>query len=284
MENGNISLHAVPAELINKLKKYDVDGTGFIPVSGVVSALMEARDKNRSKRHLLYAALAFFIAFVMVGMGLTYAVMNLTKESHVHANILTSASSGNAVATARAITVDDLSSNLSDKDLSQISMVKIAFSDNITVSLQVSGYIRAPCNPSSSVFGSCPDDSTQELHVLTHSNTTLILQGDQHVTSLSTGLYAQISPYLQASLSPAAPGRHLLHACPNNFEFKGTGTCNNRATSYTCVKDNFWTVDVKTTCCGGTTKEITGIGKLPLDSDFCVTQTTHYWGIMYNNE
>ena len=48
-EEHFVPLHQIPPELLNKVRKFGTP-QGTISVTGLVSALKEARDKNRNKR------------------------------------------------------------------------------------------------------------------------------------------------------------------------------------------------------------------------------------------
>ena len=139
----NIPMYKIPTELISKVNKFS-NNAGYVSVNGLINSIMDVRNKNRNKRYIIYIAFGFFCLFLLVNMGLTYLVINMSKDMHVNNGFLTDAKSLNPISTGAARSMVSLSSESTLDELSQISHLHFN-TKNTTLNLPISGYIKTPC-------------------------------------------------------------------------------------------------------------------------------------------
>jgi hypothetical protein len=171
--DARISLHKIPTPLISKLKKYDSDNSGYVPVSGIISALMDARDKNRAKRYLLFSAVGLFAIFSLITMGLTYVVVNNSKESHVNAYNNLIGNNGLVLSTSISQAFTEVSSDMAIDELSRLSAITISLNaQTTTIKLAVDNYLLTPCFSTQGF--TCVPETPNILFIFSHALTVMI--------------------------------------------------------------------------------------------------------------
>jgi hypothetical protein len=199
-------LDSFPEELSRKVFQYSANG--HVPVTGIITALEVARRKNKNKRHMLFAAFGFFVAFVLMNMGLTYAVVNMMKETHIGNNgMMLQAGSSIPVATASARTVMKMHSELTLNELSELK--QLAFSLNGTdISVDVQGFARFPCT----LGKSCLADHflilyTPDMSVVYHGSEVAFANMTSRIQSTFTATGFEL-----VDADSSGTGRHLSGA------------------------------------------------------------------------
>jgi len=193
---GSVPLDSFPEELSRKVFQYSANG--HVPVTGIITALEVARRKNKNKRHMLFAAFGFFVCFVLVNMGLTYTVINMSKDLHVKNGLLTS-SSADPVSTGTARSFTSVTSESTKADLSQVS--HLYFETNATtINLPVNGYVKTKCP-----FGSeCISENVLYFYT---PEATVVYHGSEFIVANAT---ERLQQAIGASFNG---GRHLLTSC-----------------------------------------------------------------------
>lgn len=198
-----VPLHVIPVELLSKVKKFATP-QGTVNVGGLINVLKEARDKNRNKRHWLFVAVAFFVVFMLVNMGLTFAVVTMAKESHVNSNgLLTQVGTNTPVSTGTARALNAITSETSVAELSAMTHIT-ASSGETTISSEVQSFAQMLCP-----FGdSCLPEYPHALFIYT-PDMIVVYHGPTFVITNTTERMSQAITLGGLDATNAA-GRHLL--------------------------------------------------------------------------
>ena len=124
LQDGDFKFTRRTSQILTELDKLDKDGDGEINAVDIASYVDK---KMQQKTKLKYWRWAAFVSFVMlvvalgVNMGLTYAVVEMSKETKFKQGVMTVKDSGELVATKDVVNNDELDENNWNAFLEQVT-------------------------------------------------------------------------------------------------------------------------------------------------------------------
>jgi hypothetical protein len=127
----------------SQIKAIDKDQNGEVDLVELCEVLEELETSNRNRKLLRWVAIVtalFSLLSIAAIVGLTYAVVDLSKDTSVSNNVLVTKDDGNTLATATAKEVKDLGYlvNATPQELADLEVVVLPMDNNRTQILHVS--------------------------------------------------------------------------------------------------------------------------------------------------
>ena len=150
---GEIPLRACPLSLQPLLRSLDVDQNGTINPAELAHAMQlytQSKDRVRTLTRLMLWAFGLMVVMLAAITGVTFAVVELSKESSVNSDgaMVVKGTPATAVQTAAFLTPSSLSSEMSDEDLVELKYLTLQSPVGARMNLAVTGTVRLPVDES----------------------------------------------------------------------------------------------------------------------------------------